>query len=33
VGLGLLVTGSVVAIGFLVAGVVVIGNALRGRPV
>jgi hypothetical protein len=33
VGLGLLVTGSVVAIGFLVAGVVVIGNALRRRPV
>lgn len=33
VGLGLLVAGSVFAIAFLVAGVVVIGNALRGRPV
>lgn len=33
VGVGLLLTGSVFAIAFLVAGVVVIGNALRGRPV
>lgn len=33
VGVGLLITGSVFAIAFLVAGAVVIGNALRGRPV
>ena len=31
VGVGLLVIGSVVAVGFLVAGLVVLGNALLGR--
>ncbi|HSL77136.1 MAG TPA: hypothetical protein VK867_09335 [Candidatus Limnocylindrales bacterium] len=31
VGIGFLLMGSVLAIGFVVAGVVIIGNALRGR--
>ena len=31
VGAGLLAMGSVVAVGFLVAGLVIVGNALRGR--